>query len=157
MAGVRVSNRILPVFRVFRDDKLRKAPECCRKGLLELVAANLPPGCNPVRDGPRVRPCFVTVPVCGGWGFHTWSEAAEHNGWSIGSRRMLLGRVRHRKGKALRYHDVAYQDEKAERLDLVVFHDPLSRSLASAGAPDSEDGLPTEEAVQLYRQRMHID
>lgn len=75
----------------------------------------------------------------------------------IGSKRMLLGRVPHRKGKAARY-DVAYQDDKQERVDLIVFDDPVFKEpWYLLVPPDSEGDSPTDEVVRLYRQRMHIE
>jgi len=76
----------------------------------------------------------------------------------VEGRRMLLGRVRHRKGKAKRFGNMAYQDDKRERIDLVVYHDPdFQEPWYLLVPPDTEDCLPTEVVVDLYRQRMYIE
>ncbi len=47
MAGVRMSNRILPVaFVCFECDKLRKSQNAAEEELLALIAASLPLGCK---------------------------------------------------------------------------------------------------------------
>jgi len=61
-------------------------------------------------------------------------------------------------GRASRHSNVAYQDTAQEPVDVVVFHDPGFKEpwfiLVPAG---SEAQLPTNDVVQLYRERMHIE
>lgn len=159
MAGVRISNRILPVaFVCFEYDKLRKSQNAAEEGLLALVAASLPLGCKPLYVMDRGYARASLLCVLGRLGIPYLIRGRKNTMVVVGSRRMLLGRVRHRKGKAARYCNVAYQDEKRERVDLVVFHDPTFKEpWYLLVPPDSAGSLSTEEVVQLYRQRMHIE
>jgi hypothetical protein len=159
MAGVRVSNRILPVaFACFEYDKLRKSQNAAEEGLLELVAASLPPGCKPLYVMDRGYARVSLLRLLRRLGIPYLIRGRRNTMVITGGRRMLLGRVRHRKGKAARYRNVAYQDEKRERLDLVVFHDPaFQEPWYLLVPPESEGSLPTEAVVELYRQRMHIE
>jgi hypothetical protein len=73
-------------------------------------------------------------------------------------KRISLGRLSRRSGRASRHSNVAYQDTAQEPVDIVVFHDPSFKEpwflLVPAG---SETQLPTDDVVQLYRERMHIE
>lgn len=76
----------------------------------------------------------------------------------VGRRRLSLGRLARRLGRARRYANVAYQDSAQEPVDVVVFHDPGFKEpwflLVPAG---SQARLPTHDVVELYRERMHIE
>jgi hypothetical protein len=49
MAGIRVARRIMPVaFACFTYETIRKSQNTIELGLLTLVKASLPPGCNPL-------------------------------------------------------------------------------------------------------------
>lgn len=72
--------------------------------------------------------------------------------------RWSLGRRPPRSGQPRRYRPVLYPSREAEPVDVIVYRE---RGFAPAGfllvPPDSESGLPTEEVVRLYRQRMQIE
>jgi hypothetical protein len=76
----------------------------------------------------------------------------------VGAERLSLGRLAHRIGRACRYTNVAYHLTSREPIDVVVFHDPTFKEpwflLVPAG---STAQLPTDEVVDLYRERMHIE
>jgi hypothetical protein len=76
----------------------------------------------------------------------------------VGNRRLSLGRLARRLGQARRYANAAYQDSSQEPVDVVVFHDPQFKEpwflLVPAG---SRAQLPTDDVVELYRERMHIE
>jgi len=73
-------------------------------------------------------------------------------------RRLSLGRLPHRQGRACRYRGVLYQGREKEPVDIVVyrergFKEPWFLWLPAA----SEEALSTETAVRLYRSRMQIE
>lgn len=159
MAGVRIANRILPVaFATFEYDKLHKSQNILENSLLLLIAACLPPGCKPVfvMDRGYARASLLrhlrklNIPfVIRGRGTTMVR---------IGGKRLRLGRLRRRRGQAIRYNQAAYQDSSQEPVDVVVFHDTAFQEpwflLVPAG---SSNLLPSAEVVSLYRQRMHIE
>jgi hypothetical protein len=159
MAGVRVSNRVLPVaFYCFEYDKLRKSQNAAEEALLTLIAASLPIACKPlyVMDRGYARVSLLTI--LGNLNIPFLVRGRKNTMVRFGEKRMLLGRVRHRKGKPVRYSQVAYQDKKQESIDLVVFHDPTFKEpWYLLIPPGSEANFPTDEVINLYRQRMHIE
>ena len=76
----------------------------------------------------------------------------------VGGKRRSLGRLPHRLDHPRRYCHATYQDTVQEPVDVVVFHDRHFQEpwflLVPAG---SEQQLPTEQVVALYRERMHIE
>ena len=159
MAGVRVSNRVLPVaFFCFEYEKLRKSQNAAEEALLILIAASLPMECKPlyVMDRGYARVSLLTmlrrlnIPFL--------IRGRKNTMVRIGKTRMLLARVRQRKGKPVRYSQVAYHDKRQEPIDLVVFHDPTFKEpWYLLVPPGTEAHFSTEEVVNLYRQRMHIE
>ena len=72
--------------------------------------------------------------------------------------RLSLGRLPHRSGRATRYRHVLYQSQKAEPVDIIVYREQgFEQPWFLLVPPDSEAWLPTEQVVQLYRQRMQIE
>jgi len=73
-------------------------------------------------------------------------------------RRVSLGRLPHRQGKAGRYRGVFYQGREKEPVDIIVYRERGFKEpwflLVPAG---SEEILPTESVVRLYRSRMQIE
>jgi hypothetical protein len=159
MAGVRVSNRVLPVaFFCFEYDKLRKSQNAAEEALLSLIAASLPTGCKPLYVMDRGYARASLLVILRHLGIPYLIRGRKNAMVRIGEKRMLLSRIRHRKGKALRYRQVAYHDKKQELIDLVVFHDPTFKEPWYLLIPPGTDTtLPTDEVVNLYRQRMHIE
>jgi hypothetical protein len=159
MAGVRIASRVLPVaFACFQYDKIRKSQNILENSLLQLIAACLPPLCKPVfvMDRGYARASLLKQ-------LRTLSIPFVLRGRSntivrVGRRRLSLGRLARRLGRARRYANAAYQDSSREPVDVVVFHDPGFKEpwflLVPAG---SEARLPTDDIVQLYRERMHIE
>ncbi|HVO82157.1 MAG TPA: transposase [Terriglobales bacterium] len=73
-------------------------------------------------------------------------------------RRLSLGRLPHRSGRATRYRHVLYQSQKAEPVDVIVYREQgFQQPWFLLVPPDSEAWLPTAEVVRLYRQRMQIE
>jgi hypothetical protein len=159
MAGVRVAHRVLPVaFACFEYSKIRKSQNIIENSLLLLIAACLPPGCKPVfvMDRGYARASLLKQ-------LRTLNIPFVIRGRSStvvrsGRRRLSLGRLAHRRGRACRYANAAYQDSAQEPVDIVVFHDPAFKEpwflLVPAG---SQQQLPTHDVVDLYRERMHIE
>ena len=159
MAGVRVAHRVLPVaFACFEYEKIRKSQNIIENSLLLLIAACLPPGCKPIfiMDRGYARASLLkqlrtlNIPFVVRGRSNTIVRARR--------KRISLGRLSRRSGRASRHSNVAYQDTAQEPVDIVVFHDPSFKEpwflLVPAG---SEAQLPTDDVVQLYRERMHIE
>ncbi|MEW5901384.1 MAG: IS4 family transposase, partial [Acidobacteriota bacterium] len=73
-------------------------------------------------------------------------------------KRVSLARLPHRQGKACRYRGVFYQDQEKERVDIIVYRERGFKEPWFLLVPaDSEEILPTESVVQLYRSRMQIE
>jgi hypothetical protein len=74
------------------------------------------------------------------------------------ARRLSLGRLRHRQGKARRYRGVLYHRTAREKVDVVVYRERGFKEpwflLVPAG---SEESLSTETVVRWYRARMTIE
>jgi len=159
MAGVRVAHRVLPVgFACYEYAKIRKSQNIIENSLLLLIAACLPAGCKPVfvMDRGYARASLLEQ-------LRTLNIPFVIRGRSntivrVRGQRLSLGRLPHRSGRARRYSNAAYQDTAREAVDVVVFHDPHFKEpwflLVPAG---SQAQLPTQDVVDLYRERMHIE
>jgi hypothetical protein len=159
MAGIRVAHRVLPVaFACFEYDKLRKSQNAAEEALLTLIAASLPYGCKPLYVMDRGYARVSLLILLRHLGIPYLIRGRKNTMLQLGSRRMLVGRVRRRIGRAIRYSQVGYHDEKQELIDLVVFHDPhFKEPWYLLVPPGSEANLPNGEVVDLYRERMHIE
>jgi len=72
--------------------------------------------------------------------------------------RLSLGRLPHRTNVAVHYRHVLYQAKEQEPIDVVVYRGKqFQEAWFLVVPPDSEAWLPTEQVVQLYRQRMQIE
>jgi hypothetical protein len=159
MAGVRVAHRVLPVaFVCYEYKTIRKSQNILENSLLLLIASCLPAGCKPVfvMDRGYARASLLTQ-------LRTLNIPFVIRGRSntivrVGGQRRSLGRLPRRAGRARRYAHAAYQDTSQEPVDVVVFHHPAFKEpwflLVPAG---STEQLPTEDVVDLYRDRMHIE
>jgi hypothetical protein len=159
MAGVCVASRILPVaFVCYEYEQIRKSQNVIENSLLLLIASCLPPRCKPVfvMDRGYARASLLrqlrelNIPFL--------IRGRTSTIVRVGERRLSLGRLRNRSCRATRYSNATYQDSAQEPVDIVVFRDPAFKEpwflLVPAG---SEQQLPTEEVVNLYRGRMHIE
>jgi len=73
-------------------------------------------------------------------------------------RRLSWGRLPHRLGRPIRYPHLLYHSQKAEPVDVIVYRQKgFQEPWFLIVPPDSASWLPTEEVVQLYRQRMQIE
>jgi hypothetical protein len=159
MAGVRLAGRVLPVaFACFEYDKLRKSQNAVEAALVVLIAASLPPGCKPLFVMDRGYARASLLKQLRQMGIPYLIRGRSNTIVRAGQRRLSLGRLAHPRGKPIRYRNVAYHDTQREMVDVVIFHDPTFKEpwflLVPAG---SETGLSTQDAVALYRERMHIE
>ena len=159
MAGVRVANRVLPVaFTCFEYETIRKSQNVLEESLLLLIASCLPPGCKPVfvMDRGYARASLLTLLRSLNLPFVL--RGRSNTIVRVGGQRRSLGRLARRTGCARRYTNATYQHTAQESVDIVVFHDPTFKEpwflLVPAG---SATPLPTDEVVDLYRDRMHIE
>ena len=159
LAGVRVAGRILPVaFACFEYATLRKSQNVLEWALLLLVTASLPPGCTPLFVMDRGYARAALLAQLRQAGIPYLIRGRRNTMVRLGTQRLILGRVPHRQGVAVRYPHVLYQDTKREPVDLIIFHNPTFKEpWYLLVPPDSARQLPTEEVVALYRQRMHIE
>jgi hypothetical protein len=159
LAGVRVAGRILPVaFACFEYATLRTSQNALEWALLLLVTASLPPGCTPLFVMDRGYARVALLAQLRQAGIPYLVRGRRNTMVRLGAQRLLLGRVPHRPGVAVRYAQVAYQNTKRELVDLIVFHDPTFKEpWYLLVPPDSAARLPTDMVVALYRQRMHIE
>jgi hypothetical protein len=160
MAGVRVACRVLPVaFACYQYDKIRKSQNILENSLLLLLIAScLPPLCKPVFVMDRGYARASLLKQLRALSIPFVLRGRSNTIVRVGHRRLSLGRLARRLGKARRYANAAYQDSSREPVDVVVFHDPQFKEpwflLVPAG---SEAQLPTDDVVRLYRERMHIE
>jgi len=159
MAGVRVAHRVLPVaFVCYEYEQIRKSQNILENSLLLLIASCLPLGCKPVfvMDRGYARASLLRQ-------LRTLNIPFVVRGRSntivrVGGQRLSLGRLPRRAGRASRYANASYQDSAQEPVDVVVFHNPDFKEpwflLVPAG---STAQLPTDDVVDLYRERMHIE
>jgi hypothetical protein len=159
MAGVRVAGRVLPVaFTTFEYVKLRKSQNAVESALLMLVAASLPRDCRPLFVMDRGYARVSLLKQLAGLGIPYLIRGRCNTMIRVGRRRMILGRLCHRRGRAIRYANVLYQDRVQQPVDVVVFRDPqFQEPWYLLVPPGSEASFPTQQALALYRERMHIE
>lgn len=159
MAGVRVANRVLPVaFVCYEYKEIRKSQNIIENSLLLLIASCLPPLCKPVFVMDRGYARASLLKHLRTMGIPFLIRGRSNTIVRTGGQRLSLGRLPHSSRQACRYVNAAYQDSSKEPVDVVVFRDPAFKEpwflLVPAG---SEAQLPTQDVVDLYRQRMHIE
>jgi hypothetical protein len=159
LAGVRVAGRILPVaFACFEYATLHKSQNALEFALLLLVTASLPPRCTPLFVLDRGYARVALLAQLRQAGIPYLVRGRRNTMVRLGTERLVLGRVPHRQGVAVRYPHVLYQSTKREPVDLIIFHDPTFKEpWYLLVPPGSHRQLPTDRVVALYRQRMHIE
>ena len=159
MAGVRVAHRVLPVaFACFEYTTIRKSQNVLEQSLFLLIASCLPPGCKPVFVLDRGYARASLLRYLGSLNIPFLVRGRSNTIVRVGDERLSLGRLAHRVGRACRYTHITYHHTARVPIDVVVFHDPTFKEpwflLVPAG---STAELPTNEVVDLYRERMHIE
>lgn len=159
MAGVRVANRVLPVaFVCYEYSKIRKSQNIIENSLLLLIASCLPPLCKPVFVMDRGYARVSLLKHLRTLGIPFLIRGRSNTIVRTGGQRLSLGRLPHSSRRACRYVNAAYQDSSKEAVDVVVFRDPAFKEpWFLLVPPGSEAQLPTQDVVDLYRQRMHIE
>jgi len=159
MAGLRVAHRVLPVaFACYEYDTMRTSQNVIEQALLLVITACLPPGCKPVFVLDRGYARASLLKFLRALNIPFIIRGRSNTIVRVGDERLCLGRLAHRVGRACRYTNVAYHLTAREPIDVVVFHAPTFKEpwflLVPAG---STAQLPTDEVVDLYRDRMHIE
>lgn len=159
MAGIRLAGRVLPVaFACFRYETLYKSQNALESALLKLVAASLPVGCKPLFVMDRGYARVSLLKELAQLRIPYLIRGRSNTMVRIGQQRIRLGRLPHRRGRAIRYSRVAYHDREQTLLDVVIFHDPhFQEPWYLLVPPNAESLLPNEAVVGLYRERMHIE
>jgi Transposase DDE domain len=159
MAGVRVAHRVLPVaFACFEYETIRKSQNVLEESLLLLIASCLPPGCKPVFVLDRGYARASLLRYLRSLNIPFLVRGRSNTIVRVDDERFSLGRLPHRVGRACRYTNVAYHLTSRVPIDVVVFHDPTFKEpWFLLVPPGSTAQLPTDEVVDLYRERMHIE
>jgi Transposase DDE domain len=159
MAGIRVAHRILPVaFVAFEYLKIRKSQNLIENTLLKLVAMSLPRDCKPLFTMDRGYARVSLLEELDGLRIPYLIRGRAKTMVRIGGRRISLGRLPHRRRRPSRYVNVLYQDEQQHPVDVVAFHDPeFKQPWFLLLPPNSAESFPTDQALALYRERMHIE
>lgn len=159
MAGILLAKRVLPVaFCCFTYEDIRKSQNSIEYGLIAMVAASLPFGCKPLfvmdRGYGRVA-MFLELKKLG---IPYLIRVKKKVSVTVDGKKKLAGRLYRRRSKPRRYTNILYHGEKKEPVDLVIFHHPEFKEPWYLVAPPNSEGLlPTEEVVDLYSARMHIE
>jgi hypothetical protein len=158
-ASYPVEGRAIPLaMATFEHAKLEWSQNLLEEGFLRRLAGALPPQVRLVWIMDRGYGRATLLVVCRNqqWLFVIRGRAAvivQYQG-----RRLSLGRLPHRQGKACRYRGVLYQDKEKERVDIIVYREKGFKEPWYLLVPaDSEEILPTDTVVQLYRSRMQIE
>lgn len=158
-ASYPVEGRAIPLaMATFEHAKLEWSQNLLEEGFLRRLAGALPPQVRLVWIMDRGYGRATLLVVCRNqqWLFVIRGRAAvivEYQG-----RRLSLGRLPHRQGKACRYRGVLYQGKEKERVDIIVYREKGFKEPWYLLVPaDSEEILPTDTVVQLYRSRMQIE
>jgi IS4 transposase len=150
---------VLPVaFCCFTYEEIRKSQNSIEYGLVAMVAASLPFGCKPlfVMDRGYGRAAmFLELKKLG---IPYLIRVKKKVGVTVDGKKKLVGKLYRRRSKPRRYTNILYHGDKKEPVDLVVFHDPQFKEPWYLVVPPNSEGLlPTEEVIDLYSARMHIE
>jgi hypothetical protein len=159
-ASYPAQGRAIPVaMETFEHSELERSQNLLEEDFLHRLAAALPQGVRLVliMDRGYARAALVLVCRRQDWLFVIRGRAQVMVEYGSG-RRVSLGRLPHRQGKACRYRHVFYQGREKEAVDIVVYRERGFKEPWFLLVPaDSEEILPTESVVQLYRSRMQIE
>lgn len=158
-ASYPVEGRAIPLaMATFEHAKLEWSQNLLEEGFLRRLAGALPPQVRLVWIMDRGYGRATLLVVCRNqqWLFVIRGRAAVIVEYQ--RRRLSLGRLPHRQGKACRYRGVLYQGKEKERVDIIVYREKGFKEPWYLLVPaDSEEILPTDTVVQLYRSRMQIE
>ncbi len=159
MAGLLFSGRVLPIgFTCFLYETFYKSQNTLEAGFLTLLKAAFPRCTQPVfiLDRGYGRQQMLHT-------FHRMRSVyivrAKRNVlvW-VKNKPLALGRLKYTLGKPKRYRHVLYRKDKKEAVDIVVYAEQGFKEVWYLLVPtDSQDVLPTQEVVRLYRERMQIE
>lgn len=159
MAGVSHRGRVLPMaFSCFEYARLRRSQNTLETAFLTLIVASLGAAVRAVFVGDRQYGRFQLLHALNGLGqLYVLRCKTDVILWQDGKERF----PRHfyaPPGKALRYSRLKYRKHGREPVDLVVYHDPSYKEPWYLLVPSgSEDVLPTQRVVAIYRSRMRIE
>lgn len=159
MAGVRLCGRTLPVaFTCFTYETLHKSQNSLESALLGLIAASLPSGCKPLYVMDRGYARVQLLRELKEMGIPFLIRGKKNVTIRVGQQKLSIGRLHYRMRRPIRYSHVLYQATRREPIDVVVFHEPAFKEpWYLLVPPDSEELLPTEQVVSLYRERMWVE
>lgn len=159
-ASYPVEGRAIPLaLETFEHAELNRSQNLLEEDFLRRLAGALPQGVRLVliMDRGYARAALLLVCRKQDWMFVIRGRAQVMVEYGQG-RRVSLGRLPHRQGKACRYRGVFYQGRERERVDIIVYRERGFKEPWFLLVPaDSEEILPTESVVQLYRSRMQVE
>jgi hypothetical protein len=157
--GVVAAGRVLPVaFSGYLPPSVRRSQNRLETALISLVLGALPAGSRGVVVGDRAFGRAQLLSALGNLGAAYVLRARGKVTVTIDGRATLIRRLRSRPGRPRRLVGALYHGEKRIPVDLVVYRDPAFREpWYLVVPPESENDLPTDEVVRLYRERMCIE
>jgi len=162
-ASYPVEGRAIPLaMATFEHSELDSSQNLLEEDFLRRLACALPGESRLVwiMDRGYARAALLVVCRQQGWLFiirgraQVMVEYQQHGQ----HKRVSLARLPHRQGKACRYRGVFYQGREKEPVDIIVYRERGFKEPWFLLVPaDSEETLPTESVVRLYRSRMQIE
>ena len=159
MAGVLFSGRVLPIaFTCFLYEKLYKSQNKLETGFLTLIMGSFPSRQKPIFIMDRAYGRLQLIQALNRMnGLYIARAKGNVIVW-IGNKAKSLARFSYKPGKAVRYCQVIYRQDRKEPVDIVIYFDPKCKDIwYLIVPPGSEVILPTKEVVKLYRARMQIE
>jgi len=159
MAGVLFSGRVLPVaFACFVYEKLYKSQNMFEAGFLTLIIGSFPAGHKPVFIMDRYYGRLQLIRTLNRInGLYIARGKSNVILWT-GNKARALARFPYKAGKAIRYSNIMYRKDRKEPIDLVIYYEKGFKDVWYLIVPaGSEELLPTDEVVRLYRARMQIE
>lgn len=162
-ASYPMERRAIPLaMETFEHSQLDRSQNLLEEDFLRRLAAAFPQGVRLVliMDRGYARAALLVVCRRQDWLFVIRGRAQVLVEYPAqGQRkRMSLGRLPHRQGKACRYRGLFYQGREKEAVDIIVYRERGFKEPWFLLVPaDSEEILATENVVRLYRSRMQIE
>jgi hypothetical protein len=159
LAGVSHRGRVLPMgFACFEYARLRRSQNTLETAFLTLIAGSLGRRARAVFVGDRQYGRFQLLHALNDLGqLYVLRCKTEVILWQDG--KACFPRHFHApRGRAVRYRRLKYRKHGREPVDLIVYHDPAYREPWYLLVPSgSENVLPTQQVVAIYRSRMRIE
>lgn len=159
MAGVLFSGRVLPIaFTCFLYENIYQSQNKLETGFLTLIMGSFSRGQKPIFTMDRAygRLQLIKALNCMN-GLYIARAKSNVIVW-VGNKAKSLARFPYKHGKAVRYSNVIYRQDRKEPVDIVIYFDQGFQEVwYLIVPPGSEEILPTKDVVKFYRSRMQIE